>query len=205
MVPRRTPLLAAAAATAIALGGGCGLEDPYSKPDKPRPPRSQHTTPRAPSEAPGEQSTTPAHDGELAGEVPPQLRGPTPTRFPEAGRTPKATLALAAGLYGNWTSSTAPKAFRRIAALSVGDARAQLRQIAAQSGVDTQQRGVRSRSSIVSIRVAGRGQSRSATLLTRDTVTGPGLPDSGAQYNVTRAELVQRSGRWVIARWQPQP
>lgn len=204
MASRRTLLLAAAA---IALTPGCGPQDPYSKPDKPRPDRSQQATPTTTAPAAGEQATTPAHDGELAGSVPSELRDPAPTRFPEAGRTPKVTLALGARLYGNWTSATAPAAFRRIAALSVGDARAQLRQIAAQSGIDTQQQGVRSRSSIVSIRIAGHGPTRRATVVTRDIVTGPGLPatPAGGDYNVTRAQLVRRSGVWVIDRWEPQP
>ncbi len=203
--PRPTVLLAAVLSILV-LTVGCGPDDPYSKDNEARarterrPPRAQQ--PPARSADPAQQ---PPADGELAGTVPQELRAAEPTRFPGAGGTPAATLRRAAALYGNWTSATAAEAFREIAAISVGGARAQLRQVAAQSGIDTQQKGVRSRSELTSMRVTGSGRRRSATVVTRDTVTGPGLPDTGPQYHVTRAQLVQRSGRWVIARWEPQP
>ncbi len=208
MAPRRRATAAALAAvlSILVLTAGCGPDDPYSEGNaarertEQRPPRAQQPPPR-----PADPAQQPPADGELAGTVPQELRDPEPTRFPGAGSTPRATLRRAATLYGNWTSATAPEAFRKIAAISVGDARAQLRQVAAQSAIDAQQEGVRSRSELTSLRLAGRGGQRSATIVTRDTVTGPGLPDTGPQYHVTRAQLVQRSGRWVIARWEPQP
>jgi len=206
MPPQRLTALFAVLVALLALAAGCGPDDPYSK-DNEAPKRTEQRPPRAqqPQVRPADPAQQPPADGELAGTVPQELRDPEPTRFPRAGATPHATLRRAARLYYNWTSATAPEAFQKIAAISVGGARTQLRQIAAQSGIDAQQKGVQSRSEVTSMRVTGSGRRRAATIVTRDTVTGPGLPDTGPQYHVTRAQLVQRSGRWVIARWEPQP
>lgn len=204
MPARRLTALLAALLVLLALSAGCGPDDPYSKDNAARDRTQQRDRPKPPP-APADPTAEPPADGELPGTVPQELREAEPTQFPGAGGTPRATLRRAAGLYYNWTSATAPEAFRKMAAISVGGARAQLRQVAAQSGIDAQQKGVRSRSEVTSMRVTGSGRRRAATIVTRDTVTGPGLPDSGPQYHVTRAQLVQRAGRWVIARWEPQP
>lgn len=197
--------LTATLAATLSLGAltvGCGPEDPYSKDNEAQ---QRQQRPERPPQRSADPTAQPPADGELPGTVPEEVRDPEPTRFPGAGTTPRGTLRRAAQLHGNWTSASAPRAFRKIAAISVGEARTQLRQIAAQSGIDAQQKGARSRSEVTSLRLVGSGRRRSATIVTRDTVTGPGLPDSGAEYRVTRAQLVERGGRWVIARWEPQP
>lgn len=104
---RNTVFLAAFLAAVVPTG----CEDPYEVPAE----RDVATTER-PRATPPE----PPPDGELPGTVPEHLKEPEPRRFPTAGRTPGQTLARAAALYGNWTSTTAAAQFRRIAALSVG-------------------------------------------------------------------------------------
>ncbi len=188
---RNTVFLAALLAAVVATG----CEDPYEPPAE----RDAATTESSRATPP-----EPPADGELPGTVPEELQQPEPRRFPTAGRTPRQTLARAAALYGNWTSTTAAAQFRRIAALSVGEARAQLRESAAQSGTDPQQAGATSRSSVVAIDVQGRGSQRRAAVVTRERVQAKGLPDEDAQYRVTLATVERRGGRWVISRWAPQ-
>jgi hypothetical protein len=185
------------AATALA---GCGPEDPYTTND-PNPSGTgqsvqAQTSPRA--------GGRPSEAGELAGRAPRALLH-EPTEFPEAGEIPRATLALAARLYGNWTSASAARRLRRMAALSVGQAHAELRQAAAQSSVDRQQRGARSRATVQAISVRGQGPRRRALVVTRERIIAPDLPPEGWRYRVTAAELERRPDGWVISRWAPQP
>ena len=205
MNPRRfTPLLAVAA-----LVAGCA--DPYQQK---RPVRDEAADrpvgQRQPAPAPNPSTPAkprlpdPPASGELPGQVPAELAD-EPTRFPEAGQRPQQTLALGARLYGNWTSANAAERFRAIAALSVGQARAELRQAAAQSATDPQQQGLRSQASIEAIKIDGAGRERRALIATRQKVVGPGLPAAGWRYQVTTVRLQQRAGKWVIARWTPQP
>jgi hypothetical protein len=128
-----------------------------------------------------------------------------PTRFPEAGQTPRATLQLAARLYGNWSSASARTRLRRIAALSVGQAHAELRQAAAQAGVDRQQQRARARTSVEAIDVQDEGPRRPALIVTRELLRAPELPAQGWRYRVTLATVDQRPDGWVVSRWEPQP
>lgn len=185
------PLLIVALVAAV-LAAGC--QDPYEQ---------SATTPDSTANKRRTPQVPPA-DGELPGTVPEELGEPEPTRFPDAGHTPRQTLTIAASLYGNWTSATAPARFRRIAAISVGEARAQLRETAAQSGVDSQQAGTRSRSRVVAIDITEKGARRRGVIVTRERVIAKGIPDEGAQYRVTLATVVRRGERWVISRWAPQ-
>lgn len=203
-------LLVLVVSCVVALGG---CEDPYQQ-DAPSRDQGGH---RPATERSGPVPDLPSADGpdkaelpdrpasgELPGEVPPELLD-EPTRFPEARETPEQTLALAARLYGNWTSATAAQRFRAMAVLSVGQARAELRQAAAQSGTDPQQQGLRSRASVETIDVDGTGNQLRALIVTRQKVDGPGLPLAGWRYQVTIAALEQRAAKWVISRWAPQP
>jgi hypothetical protein len=139
------PLLGALVAALAAAG--CAPDDPYQQD------RAQRSSapPENLSEGRHAPLPRPPADGELPGRVPAELVD-VPTRFPEAGQTPQATLALAARLYGNWSSTTARSQLRRIAALSVGQAHAELRQAAAQAGADPAPASKRSTST-----AAGRG------------------------------------------------
>jgi hypothetical protein len=205
-----TPRLVVLVVSCVVVLAGCA--DPYEQ-DTPsrgqhadRPATKRQTIPQpTPADVPDKpQLPDPPASGELPGRVPPELRD-EPTSFPEAGETPEQTLTLGARLYGNWTSATAAERFRAIAALSVGQARAELRQAAAQSGTDPQQQGLRSQASVETIDVDAAGAQRRALIVTRHNVDGPGLPDAGWRYQVTAARLEQRGLKWVISRWVPQP
>ena len=108
-------------------------------------------------------------------------------------------------MFGNWTSATAPARLRRIAALSVGQAHAELSQAAAQALIDGQQGGARSRATVEAARVRGTGERRVALVVTRERVAAPDLPSAGWRYRVTTATLERRPDGWVISRWAPQP
>jgi hypothetical protein len=192
------PLLGALVAALAAAG--CAPDDPYQQD------RAQRSSapPENLSEGRHAPLPRPPADGELPGRVPAELVD-VPTRFPEAGQTPQATLALAARLYGNWSSTTARSQLRRIAALSVGQAHAELRQAAAQAGADPQQRRARSRASVEAVDVDGSGPRRTALIVTRERLRAPDLPDQGWRYQVTTAQVERRGARWVISQWLAQP
>jgi hypothetical protein len=194
-------VLPVAALLAAALLVGCGPRDPYAAE---RPSASQERRTLQPTARPQPPTTTPPESGELPGRAPRELLD-EPTKFPEAGQTPRATLELAARLYGNWTSATAGRRLRRIAALSVGQAHAELRQAAAQAGVDRQQRDARSSATVEAISVRGRGARRRALVVTRERIVAPDLPVEDRRYRVTVALLERRADGWVISRWAPQP
>jgi hypothetical protein len=187
-------VLASAALLAAAVLAGCGPDDPYTN-DRPNPLPERETA---------QAKTPPPASGELPGHAPRELLD-EPTDSPEARESPRATLALAARLYGNWTSANADRQLRRVAALSVGQARAELRQAAAQSSVDNQQRGARSRASVEAISVRGQGSRRRGLVITREHIVAAGLPSEGWRYRVTVAALERRANRWVLSRWAPQP
>jgi hypothetical protein len=190
MTARRLWALAAALAAAFA---GCAPQDPYTS-RSPSPPRHRQLA------RPG--GTVPA--GELPGSAPRRLLD-EPRSFPEGGSTPPATLALAARLYGNWTSTSAPHRLERMAALCVGQARAELRQAATEATVDRQQRGARSQARLEATSVHGHGSRRRALVVTRERVAAPDLPVQGWRYRVTLVSLEHRPEGWLISRWAPQP
>jgi hypothetical protein len=114
-------------------------------------------------------------------------------------------LERAALLYSNWTSATAAARLREMAALSVGQAHAELRKAAAQALTDRQQRGVRSEATVEATSARGGAQRRAGLVVTRERVTAPDLPPVGWRYRVTTATLERRADGWVISQWAPQP
>jgi hypothetical protein len=199
MSPAALISLAAVIGTAVLVG--CGPNDPYTADRPSGSTKGRAVQPAARAETP---PTVPPGSGELPGRAPRELLD-EPTEFPEAGETPQATLALAARVYGNWTSADASRQLRRIAALSVGQARAELRQAATQSTVDRQQRDGRSSASVEAINVGGSGPRRRALVVTRERIEAPDLPAEGWRYRVTLAAIEHRPDGWVISRWVPQP
>ena len=186
---------AALVVLAVALAG-CGISDPYDRGAK-----------RTPADRPAQQLPKADPDGTLPGTVPEELREREPRSFPTAGTAPEPTLRRAAELYGNWTSETAPRVFDRIVALSVGDARAELRNIAAQARSDVQQTaaGTRSSATVEAVSVTGTGDRRRGLIVTRAHVSGREIGDQSAQYQVTIAYVERRGDRWLISDWRPQP
>jgi hypothetical protein len=194
------------AALVLLVGAGglaaVGCEDPYQSDPAAAP--EHPAQPSAPA-APGSGDLpAPPESGELPGQAPSALLD-EPSEFPEAGRTPERTLRLAARLYGNWTSASAGRQLERIAGLCVGQARAELRQAAAQAATDPQHRDVRARASVEAVAVDGSGAPRRALVVTRQRVRAPDLPDQGWRYQVTTAQVQRRGAKWVISKWSAQP
>jgi hypothetical protein len=183
------------------LIAGCAPADPYSDEAASTATRTQPDA--APS---GQAAIAPKapSSGELPGRAPRALLDEQ-TRFPQAGQTPEATLRRAALLYGNWTSASAAARLLQMAAVSVGQAHAELRQAAAQALTDRQQSGVRSSATIEATSVEDAGRRRVALVVTRERVWARDLPSTGWRYRVTTATLERRSDGWVISRWAPQP
>ena len=177
-----------AAGAVVLLAAGCGPSDPYA-PSKGGARLGQSPTGRRVALVPGE----------LPGRIPSVAPPPS-----SGAHSPQALLARASGLYGHWTSGTAPAQMRRLAKLSVGQPRAEFLQLAAQTRADPQAKNVRSRSQPLSIMVHGRGTRRAAEIVTRDSITGPGITDSPS-VRVVLATVVRHTNGWAIARWAPQP
>jgi hypothetical protein len=175
-----------AAVVLLAVLAGCAPDDPYA---------DDHERASA-SPAPAQPHLPP---GELAGTVPRGLQS-DPGSFPQASSSPTGTIRHAAELYGNWTSRTVRARLARMAAVSVGTARAQLRQAAAEAARGMQGNGIRSQARLAAVVVDGVGDARSAIVVTRERVTGPDVPDAGWRYRVTLARLTRRHDKWVIAR-----
>ena len=174
--------------------GGCGPEDPYASNDQAAGVRRPATDPQG--------SARGLPEGELPGTVPQPARQ---QRVARPARDPENALREAAALYGNWSSATAPARFRLLAAMSIGEARAQLRQIAAQAEADTQQRGITSSSRVISVAVSGHGRRRRGEVVLRSRATGPSLPAQDTQVVVVEAAVARQGKGWVITRWEPQP
>jgi hypothetical protein len=196
----RLPLQIAAVLAALLITG-CAPADPYNDEEGGAGPRTP------PDAAPNDRvamAPEPPETGELRGHAPSELLDQR-ARFPRAGQTPETTLERGALLYGNWTSASAASRLRQMAALTIGQAHAEVSQAAAQALTDWQQSGVRSRATVEATSVKEAGQRRSALVVTRERVTGPDLPQAGWRYRVTTATLERRADGWVIAQWTPQP
>lgn len=198
-----TSLLALGAALGGLALGSCAPDDPYANDPENQQGHMRLHTDQDHGER-GGPTLQPPRDGELSGRVPPELAD-EPLRFAEAGETPRAMLALAARLYGNWTSTTAASRLVRLAGVSVGQARAELRQAAAQAQVDRQQQGARSRASVQATHIQGKATRRQGLVVTKELVRAPGLPAQGWRYRVTLATVDRRPQGWVLSRWEPQP
>ena len=199
MTARRS--LQIAAVFAALLITGCAPADPYSDEGASTAPRTQPDAAKSGQAAPAPRTP---ESGELPGRAPSTLLNEQP-RFPHAGQTPGATLRRAALLYGNWTSASAAARLRQLAALTVGQAHAELSQAAAQALTDRQQSGARSSATVEATSVQDAGQRRVALVVTRERVTARDLPHAGWRYQVTTATLERRPDGWVISKWTPQP
>ena len=125
-----------------------------------------------------------------------------------AGRTsPQAALARYAELYVNWTAAGVAANQRQLAAISLGQARAQALQAAASLARDPEltKSAVSNTGSVVAI---APGQGAAAGLwvvVTREQTIGKGdyagLPPT---LHVIYAQLTRTANGWVVTRWQPE-
>ena len=198
--PRRR--LAAIALIAVALAG-CGISDPYAG-------RAHSTSTTAPT------STSTATTNPQAGDPVPERNGTISPGVQSAQNklgtnaglhTEQAALARYALIEINWTSSNIGQVQRDLAAISLGQARAQALQAAASDGRDSilQHSHVADSGTIVSV-APGQGAARGRwVLVTAERTTGAGayagLP---AALHVTYATVTQARSGWIVETWQPQ-
>jgi hypothetical protein len=193
------------AALSIALTlGGCGLIDPYT---------SQHSAITSTSRSPSSTSTTPTvRDFDPA----PERGGTLPDAAQAAQKklvsgaaavTPQAALERYTNLDINWTAKTVASIQDQLAAMSVGQARAQALQAAASYGNDStlQSSQVANAGTVVAI-APGQGSAAGWwVIVTRETTTGQGdyagLP---ATDHVTDAQVEHTHHGFVVSAWSPQ-
>ncbi|HEY1853314.1 MAG TPA: hypothetical protein VGG40_01890 [Solirubrobacterales bacterium] len=189
---RRPAAAAAILLLAALLCAGCGVSDPYSQttPSRQRP-----------------QPSSPAAAGEFSGQLLSPSQRPPGTPVEVARGTPAEVAREVASLAENWTGGTALQAFSRLAAISVGEARAEFEQIAA-SAHDELERAVgysSSRATVAGVVVKGGGRVRHVIVVVRRRITSPELTNLPPEYEVALATL-RRSGRgWAVSSWSPQP
>ena len=191
------------AALALILAG-CGLTDPYS---------SQHPIATSTLRSTSTTSTTATETNadpapERGGTIPSAAQAAQSTPAAGAGRpTPRAALERYANLNMNWTAKTVAGVQDQLAAISVGEARAQALQAAASYGQDTTLQASRVANTGTVVAIAP-GQGSAAgwwVVVTRESTTGQGdyagLPPTD---HVTDAQLEHTGTGWVISSWSPQ-
>ncbi len=173
---------------------GCSLQSPYSPPPPPAPPSS------APD----------------AGDPPPERGGQIPAAAQAAQNAlapdgPQPTAQAALGRYAqiavNWSWRDLTHVQRRLAQISLGQARAQALQAAASASADSTLRAQRISNfgQLVSI-APGQGAAAGRwVVVTRERTTGQasyaGLPPT---LHVTYAQVVHTDQGFVVSQWQPQ-
>lgn len=191
-------------AVAVGAGGlaGCaGIPNPYQA-------RTSTTRAAAPSPAP----TPPSDSGDPA----PERAGTAPSsslrtlRRLDAGAgqpTPRVALSRYASLYINWRAATVARTQRQLAAISLGQARAQALQAAASLSDDRELTAsdVANSGAVVAI-TAGEGPAAGSwVVVTRERTTGrgdyAGLPPT---LHVIYAQLTDTREGWLVTGWRPQ-
>jgi hypothetical protein len=194
---RRAAAIGAALLLTAVLCAGCGVSNPYAE-----------KTETAETEATGTSTRTSqrAADGEQPGYLTPSQRRPDWPQEVATG-TPAEVARQVATLAGNWSNKTAPHAFRELAAVSVGEARAEFEQIAATAQTDVEQTLGYDRSSatVEGIVVKGTGRERHAIVVVRQQIASPELPHLPREYKVTLLTLREFPGGWAVSSWAPQP
>ena len=193
------------AALAIVLTlAGCGLSDPYT---------SQHPAMTSTSTSAISTTTTatvPNGDPvpERGGTIPNAAQAAQNNPVADAVRpTPQATLERYANLDINWTANTVAGVQHELAAISIGQARAQALQAAASYGRDSTLRAsqVANTGTVVAI-APGQGSAAGWwVVVTRETTTGQGdyagLPPTD---HVTNAQVEHTHNGFVVSAWSPQ-
>ena len=195
--------LPAALAVALILAG-CGLTDPYT---------SEHPATTSTSASTSTTSTTATTTNadpapERGGSIPNAAQAAQNNSAADAGSpTPQAALERYANLDINWTAKTVAVVQKQLAAISVGQARAQALQAAASYGRDNTLRvsQVANTGTVVAI-APGQGSAAGWwVVVTRETTTGQGdyagLPPTD---HVTNAQVEHTHNGFVVSAWSPQ-
>jgi hypothetical protein len=197
--------LPAALAVTTALAG-CGLSDPYSGHQQPSGPRSAPTIATATSTASSVTSADPVP--ERGGTIPNAAQQAQNALGAGAGRsTPQAALEHYASEYINWTATTVSHVQEELAAMSVGQARAEALQAAAAYGHDAtlQQSRVANSGTVIAIAPGQGSEAGSWVVVTQETTTGTGdyagLPPTD---HITYAQVEHTGSGWIVSSWSPQ-
>jgi hypothetical protein len=198
----RRGVVAIALVLAVAVAG-CGIKDPYAG-------RALTTTSTATSTSTSSTSNPQADDPapERDGTIPSATRATQDRLGAGAGaRTPQAALSRYAQLEINWTAGDVGRVQRELAAISLGQARAQALQAAASDGRDSvlQHSKVANSGTVVTIAQGQGPASYRWVIVTSESTTGAGayagLP---AALHVTYATLTRARSGWIVETWQPQ-
>jgi hypothetical protein len=191
-----------AVSVAVALAG-CGLTDPYTTKQPPK------SVPNSTSSSTTKSTTTANADPapERSGTIPAGTRAAQSQLTTGAGElSPLSALGRYARLYINWTASTVAANQRKLAAISVDQARAQALQAAARYAQDQtlKQSGVANSGQVVAI-TSSTTTPGQWVLVTSEQTTGSGdyagLPST---LHVTYAQVIHASSGWVVSEWAPQ-
>ena len=196
----RTIAILAALLLAGELAGCAAIANPYQTAGT-----ATHTTSTAKAATPTDAGDpTPERDGTV-----PAPAQATIDRIASdaASGTPQAALARYALLYINWTAADVAAEERELAAISLGQARAQALQAATSVAGDPEltKSAVSNTGTVIAIS-SGRGAATGLwVLVTREQTTGQGdyagLPPT---LHVIYAQLTHTTTGWVVTRWQPQ-
>jgi hypothetical protein len=184
------------------IGGCAGISNPYQSTGTKRTPTVTSTS----------TTTAPPDSGdpgpERGGTIPSSARAAqNKLAIGAASRSPEAALERYAELYVNWTAADVAAQQRELAAISLGQAKAQALQAAASAARDTQllKSRVANGGSVVAI-TRGRGPAAGEwVLVTREQTTGQGdyagLPPT---LHVLYAQLTDMANGWIVTRWQAE-
>lgn len=201
-MPARSVRTLSAIVAVAAVTGGCGLANRHHS--------ATTTTSTTSTTAPPR--TTPADQRDPApergGTIPSGARAAQNKLAAAAGSaTPQAALERYAASYLNWNATNVVQIQRRLAATSLGQARAQALQAAKSAANDTQLAGthVANRGQVIAI---SRGEHAAAghwVIVTSERTTGDGdyqgLPST---VHIIYALLTDTGRGWVVSGWQPQ-
>jgi hypothetical protein len=195
---------ALAAIAAGAIGGCAGITNPY---------QSKGPARTATIGSTSTSTTTPPAD---SGDPAPERGGTIPSSARAAqnkleigatSRSPAAALERYAELYVNWNAADVTARQRKLASISLGQARAQALQAAASAAGDTRllKSHVANSGTVVAI-TRGRGPAAGEwVIVTREQTTGQGdyagLPPT---LHVIYAQLTATPEGWVVIRWQAE-
>lgn len=185
---------------------GCGITNPYQP--------SPGKTPAAASTPPWNSisTTTPADVGdpppERGGTIPAGTQGAQDKLAADATSvTAQGALVRYASLYVNWQASNLVTQQRKLASISLGQARAQALQAAASAAGDPEltRSQVANQGQLIAMTPGAGAAAGEWVLVTRERTAGQGdytgLP---ATLHVIYAQLTHNQHGWIVTQWQPQ-
>ena len=172
-----------------ALLAGCGIHDPYQRLTV------TETSSAVSATAPAGSPDSDEDDGPEAPTLPPVV--------PDAASTPQGALARFAQLYVNWTATDLQERARQLAAISIGQARAQALNMQSRLALLVRYQ-VTNTGTVVAIARGEGVEGRRWVVVTNELTSGIGpylgLP---ATSHVTWATVAQVHTGYVVSTWYP--